>query len=58
MSPTNDSGRDVKVVEGMDNLGQVLRTLGEADEAAVKLGFLSAEDFDKYVKPESMTQPG
>ncbi len=27
-------------------------------EAAVKLGFLSAADFDKYVQPEAMTQPG
>ena len=27
-------------------------------EAAVKLGFLSAEDFDAYVQPEAMTQPG
>jgi fumarate hydratase class II len=27
-------------------------------EAAVKLGFLSAEDFDKYVQPEAMTHPG
>jgi fumarate hydratase class II len=27
-------------------------------EAAVKLGFLSAEDFDRYVQPEAMTHPG
>jgi fumarate hydratase class II len=27
-------------------------------EAAVKLGFLNAEDFDKYVQPQAMTQPG
>jgi fumarate hydratase class II len=26
-------------------------------EAAFKLGFLSGEDFDKYVKPEEMTRP-
>ena len=26
-------------------------------EAAVKLGFLSAEDFDRFVKPEDMTHP-
>jgi fumarate hydratase, class II len=26
-------------------------------EAAVKLGYLSAEDFDKYVKPEEMIHP-
>jgi fumarate hydratase, class II len=26
-------------------------------EAALKLGFLSGEDFDKYVKPEEMTRP-
>ena len=27
-------------------------------EAAVKLGFLSDEEFDRYVNPESMTHPG
>jgi len=27
-------------------------------EAAVKLGFLTADEFDKWVKPERMTQPG
>jgi fumarate hydratase class II len=27
-------------------------------EAAVKLGFLDAADFDKYVQPEAMTHPG
>jgi fumarate hydratase class II len=27
-------------------------------EAAVKLGFLSADDFEKYVNPEAMTHPG
>jgi fumarate hydratase class II len=27
-------------------------------EAAVKLGYLSEEDFDKYVKAEAMTHPG
>jgi fumarate hydratase class II len=26
-------------------------------EAAVKLGFLGGEEFDKHVKPEQMTQP-
>lgn len=26
-------------------------------EAAVKLGFLTAEEFDKWVKPEEMTFP-
>ena len=26
-------------------------------ESAVALGFLSGEDFDKYVKPEEMTHP-
>jgi fumarate hydratase class II len=26
-------------------------------EAAIKLGYLSGEDFDKYVKPEAMTAP-
>ncbi len=27
-------------------------------EAALKLGYISAEDFDKWVKPEAMTHPG
>jgi fumarate hydratase class II len=27
-------------------------------EATIKLGFLTAEDFDKYVQPEAMTHPG
>jgi fumarate hydratase class II len=27
-------------------------------EAALKLGFISAEEFDKWVKPENMTHPG
>jgi fumarate hydratase class II len=27
-------------------------------EACVKLGYLSAEEFDKLVKPEAMTRPG
>jgi fumarate hydratase, class II len=27
-------------------------------EAAVALGYLSAEDFDRFVKPEEMTRPG
>jgi fumarate hydratase class II len=27
-------------------------------EAALKLGYISAEDFDKWVKPEQMTHPG
>ncbi len=27
-------------------------------EAALKLGYISAEDFDKWVKPEEMTHPG
>jgi fumarate hydratase, class II len=26
-------------------------------DAAVKLGFLSPEEFDKYVRPEAMTRP-
>ena len=26
-------------------------------ESAIALGFLSGEDFDKYVKPEEMTHP-
>jgi fumarate hydratase class II len=26
-------------------------------EAAMKLGYLSAEDFDKWVRPEQMTSP-
>jgi fumarate hydratase class II len=27
-------------------------------EAAIQLGFLSGEEFDRHVKPESMTKPG
>ena len=27
-------------------------------ESCVKLGYLSAEDFDRFVKPEAMTRPG
>ena len=27
-------------------------------EAAVALGYLTAEDFDRLVKPEQMTRPG
>jgi len=26
--------------------------------AAVALGYLTAEEFDRFVKPESMTRPG
>ncbi|MCA1604829.1 MAG: class II fumarate hydratase, partial [Acidobacteria bacterium] len=26
-------------------------------DSALELGFLSGEDFDKYVKPEDMTHP-
>jgi fumarate hydratase class II len=27
-------------------------------EAAEKLGYLSGQEFDKWVKPEAMTHPG
>jgi fumarate hydratase, class II len=46
---------------GYDNAAQVAKAAHKARislrEAAVKLGFISAEDFDAIVKPEDMTHP-
>jgi fumarate hydratase class II len=49
-------------VIGYDKSAQIAHTAhmdhSTLKEAAVKLGFLNAEDFDKYVQPQAMTQPG
>jgi fumarate hydratase class II len=46
---------------GYDNAAKVAKTAHHEHttlrEAAVKLGFLTAEEFDKLVKPEDMTHP-
>jgi len=46
---------------GYDNADKVAKTAHHENstlrETAVKLGFLSAEEFDKLVKPEDMTHP-
>ncbi len=46
---------------GYDNAAKVAHTAHHENlslrEAAVKLGFLSAEEFDALVKPEDMTHP-
>ncbi len=46
---------------GYDNAAKVAKTAHHENstlrETAVKLGFLSAEEFDKLVKPEDMTHP-
>ena len=46
---------------GYDNAAKVAHTAHHENtslkEAAVKLGFLSAEEFDQLVKPEEMTHP-
>ncbi|HET7184440.1 MAG TPA: class II fumarate hydratase [Terriglobales bacterium] len=46
---------------GYDNAAKVAHTAhvehSSLKEAAVKLGFLTAEEFDKLVKPETMTHP-
>jgi fumarate hydratase class II len=48
-------------VVGYDKAAQIAHTAhvdgSSLREAAVKLGFLSGEDFDRYVKPEQMTRP-
>jgi fumarate hydratase class II len=48
-------------VVGYDKAAKIAHTAhvngSSLREAAVKLGFLSGEDFDKYVKPEEMTHP-
>jgi fumarate hydratase class II len=49
-------------VIGYDKSAQIAHTAhvdhSTLKEAAVKLGFLSGDDFDKYVQPEAMTHPG
>src|SRR6266436_459450 len=46
---------------GYDKAAQVAKNAHKKGislrESAVELGFLSGEDFDKYVKPEEMTRP-
>jgi fumarate hydratase class II len=46
---------------GYDNAAQVAKAAHRANislrEAAIKLGFVSSEDFDALVKPENMTHP-
>ena len=46
---------------GYDKAAQVAKNAHKKGislrESAVELGFLSGEDFDKYVKPEEMTHP-
>jgi fumarate hydratase class II len=46
---------------GYDNAAKVAKTAhhekSSLREATVKLGFLSAEEFDALVKPEDMTHP-
>jgi fumarate hydratase class II len=46
---------------GYDKAAQVAKNAHKKGislrESAVELGFLSGEDFDKYVKPEAMTHP-
>src|SRR5262249_36808373 len=46
---------------GYDNAAKVAKTAHHEGtslrEAALKLGLISAEEFDKFVKPEDMTHP-
>jgi fumarate hydratase class II len=46
---------------GYDNAAKVAKTAHKEHsslrEAAVKLGFLTGEEFDALVKPEDMTHP-
>jgi fumarate hydratase class II len=46
---------------GYDNAAKVAHTAhvehSSLKEAAVKMGFLTAEEFDKLVRPETMTHP-
>jgi fumarate hydratase class II len=48
-------------VVGYDKAAEIAHTAhvdgSSLREAAVKLGYLSADDFDKWVKPENMTHP-
>lgn len=47
---------------GYDKAAEVSKKALKEDitlkEACVKLGYLTAEDFDRHVKPEAMTRPG
>jgi fumarate hydratase class II len=49
-------------IVGYDNAAKIAHTAhlegSNLKEAAEKLGYLSGEEFDKWVKPETMTQPG
>ena len=65
------SGHDIgEVATCLNNLGALYDEMGDYSraeetylrslslrESAVELGFLSGEEFDKYVKPEEMTHP-
>jgi fumarate hydratase class II len=48
-------------VIGYDRAAQVAKLAYQQNlalkEAAVQLGFMSAEDFDRYVRPEQMVSP-
>jgi fumarate hydratase class II len=48
-------------VVGYDKAAKIAHTAhvdgSSLREAAMKLGFLSSEEFDKWVKPEEMTRP-
>ena len=47
---------------GYDNAAKVAKTAHAngttLKEAALRLGFVSAEEFDRLVRPEKMTSPG
>ncbi|MBV9406214.1 MAG: class II fumarate hydratase, partial [Acidobacteriaceae bacterium] len=49
-------------VVGYDKAAKIAHTAhvdeSSLREAALKLGYLAAEEFDKWVKPENMTRPG
>ena len=49
-------------VVGYDRAAKIAHTAhldhSNLRDAAIKLGFLSADEFDKHVKPEQMTHPG
>jgi fumarate hydratase class II len=49
-------------VVGYDKAAEIAHTAhvdgSSLREAAIKLGFLSGEEFDRWVKPEKMTSPG
>jgi fumarate hydratase class II len=49
-------------VVGYDKAAKIAHTAhvdgSNLKEAAEKLGYLSGQEFDKWVKPEAMTHPG